>query len=618
MSTYSGPKIGSGDNQTFVNVSAYKFVPIDDPVGLRKKWLPLCKSLELKGTILLSDEGMNMFVAGSKQGIETLLAEMASDPRFDDLPVKKSFSDYQPFNRMLIRLKKEIISMGVPSIRPSNRTSPKISAAKLKQWLDEGKDLTLLDTRNDYEIEIGTFKDAVAIGIDHFRQFPEATKELDESVKKKPVVMFCTGGIRCEKAGPLMEEQGFEEVYQLDGGILRYFEEVGGEHYDGECFVFDQRVAVDANLQETGTTQCYACQAVLTVEDQQSELYDPPNSCPRCYLPPDEKLQLLLAKRNEQIRAATTPLPGAEPYNNVRPVNVSLKFDRWKCLDMFLKLHGHVEDGYWENEFELGRIVYKDQPMQPDDVVRAGYHIEHLLPQTTEPAVSNDIEFIFEDEAIAVINKPAPLPMHPGGRFNRNTLNNFLDLIYEDCQMRITHRLDANTTGVVVYAKKRSFANAILPQFKEGTVSKTYLALVNGEPGEDSFSCDASIGKEPDRAGSRTIDDKGDEAITEFEVIERREGQTLLACTPKTGRTNQIRLHLAHLGFPIVGDPVYGPAESRSATQTISIDSDPMCLHAWKLSINHPQSGERIEFIAAQPHWTEGFSLSKTDRPSLQ
>lgn len=604
MSQPSAPQPSSdAKSGSFVNVSAYKFIPIDDPAGLKSKWLPLCKSLELKGTILLSDEGMNMFVAGKAESIEQLIAEISADDRFNDLPIKKSFSDYQPFNRMLIRLKKEIISMGIPAIVPSSKTSPKISAAQLKQWLDEGKDLTLLDTRNDYEVDIGTFKDAVPIGIDHFRQFPEATKQLDDDVKKKPLVMFCTGGIRCEKAGPLMEEQGFEEVYQLDGGILRYFEDVGGEHYDGECFVFDQRVAVDPALNETGTTQCYACQAVLTEEDQQSPLYDPPNSCSKCYLPPDEKLQLRLQERNIEIRSATNPLPGSEPYNNVRPVNVPLKYDQRKCLDMFLEMHGHVEDGYWQNEFKLGRIVYKGQPIAADAIIRSGFRIEHLIPHTTEPAVSNEIDFLFEDDAIAVLNKPASLPMHAGGRFNRNTLNHFLDLVYEDCQMRIVHRLDANTTGVVVYAKKRSVANALLPQFKNGTVEKEYLALVDGSPEMDEFSCDAPIGKEPDRAGTRLVDAEGDSALTEFEVLSRYEGATLLRCRPKTGRTNQIRIHLAHLGFPIVGDPAYGREETRRATQTLDLDSPPMCLHAAKLTIDHPVSADRVSFEAPKPKW---------------
>lgn len=270
---------------------------------------------------------------------------------------------------------------------------------------------------------------------------------------------------------------------------------------------------------------------------------------------------------------------------------------------MFLTLHGHVEDGYWEKEFELGRIVYKGSPMSPDAIVRSGNRIEHLLPQTTEPPVSNEVDFLFEDDAIAVLNKPAPLAMHPGGRFNRNTLNHFLDLTYEDCQMRITHRLDANTTGVVVYAKKRTIANLILPQFKNGTVDKIYLALVAGSPEEDSFSCDTSIGREADRAGTRIVDADGDNALTEFEALDRRADQTLILCRPKTGRTNQIRIHLSHLGFPIVGDPAYGREEDRSETQTIDLSSQPMCLHAWKLSIDHPVSGDRMQFEAKRPEW---------------
>jgi len=304
-----------------------------------------------------------------------------------------------------------------------------------------------------------------------------------------------------------------------------------------------------------------------------------------------------------QIRSATEPLPGAEPYNNIRPVNVSLKFDRWKCLEMFLELHGHVEEGYWQKEFELGRIVYKGNPMDPSDVVRSGFRVEHLLPQTTEPAVSTDVKFLFEDESIVVLHKPAPLPMHPGGRFNRNTLNHFLDLIYEDCQMRITHRLDANTSGVVLYAKKRAIANKLLPQFKNRTVEKTYCALVQGSPAEDMFSCDASIGREPNKAGTRTVDADGDDALTDFEVVDSTDDQTLLICRPKTGRTNQIRIHLAHLGLPIIGDPLYGPAATRQATQTLALDSPPMCLHAWKLAIDHPVSEQRMTFEAPRPQW---------------
>jgi len=353
----------ASDLPSFCNISAYKFVPVDNIAELKASWLPICKAKGLKGTILLSSEGINMFLAGDEREIDSLLELIQRDSRFANLPVKKSFSDYQPFNRMLIRLKKEIISMGVEEIQPSAKTSPKISATQLKQWLDEGKELTLLDVRNDYEIEIGTFDEAVDLDIDHFREFPAAMKKLDDAAKEKPVVMFCTGGIRCEKAGPLMQQQGFEEVYQLDGGILRYFEEVGGAHYDGECFVFDQRVAVDPQLKETPTTQCYACQAVITETDQQSDLYDPPHACPNCFRKEDEKLGGLLDSRATQLQDATSQLPGSIPYNNVRPVNVPLRHDNQTCLEMFEQMHSHVESGYWKSEFENGLIHYKDKPI---------------------------------------------------------------------------------------------------------------------------------------------------------------------------------------------------------------------------------------------------------------
>ena len=205
----------------FVNISAYKFVDLDNLADRKSKLRPMCQSLGLKGTILLSLEGINMFLAGTREAIDEFMSHIGDQPEFEGILVKESLSDHQPFSRMLVRIKKEIISMGVEAIRPRQKTSPKISATQLKQWLDDGKELTLLDVRNDYEIEVGTFENAVPVGVDHFRKFPEATKQLPDSMKQKPVVMFCTGGIRCEKAGPYMEEEGFNEIYQLDGGILK-------------------------------------------------------------------------------------------------------------------------------------------------------------------------------------------------------------------------------------------------------------------------------------------------------------------------------------------------------------------------------------------------------------
>lgn len=598
-------------NDTFVNISAYKFVPIADPAAVKADLLPLCRSLELKGTILVSLEGINMFVAGTRAAIDRYLEHLKNYPDFDGLPIKESLSDHQPFSRMLVRLKKEIISMGVETINPALKTSPKLKAAELKKWLDDGKDITLLDVRNDYEVEVGTFQTATPIGVDHFRKFPEAIASLPPETKQKPVVMFCTGGIRCEKAGPLMQEHGFEHVYQLDGGILRYFEEVGGDHYDGDCFVFDKRVAVDPALAETDAQQCYACQTVLTAADQKSDHYRPPHSCPHCFQTPAEKIAAAALQRTTALRAALDPLPGSVAYDNVRPMNVPLRYDQKPVIDFLVGMHANLDEAFWQQRLDDGRITYKEKPINADTIIRSGWRIEHLTPQSTEPAVNPNVTILFEDEALVAVQKPAPLPMHPCGRFNRNTLGYFLGLVYNEHQLRQTHRLDANTTGVVVYATKKRHAQAIFPQFQNATVEKTYLARVVGSCPEDHFQCDVPVSIEPSTGGTRTVSSFGRSALTTFEVIQRfDDGTSLVICRPKTGRTNQIRLHLSHLGFPIQGDRAYGADAESEATQTLSLDDPPMCLHAWKIKLDHPETGARIEFEAPRPEWAAALPLS--------
>ena len=266
-----------------LNIAAYKFTPLTELGARRERLRRFCLGLKLRGTILLSPEGINLFVAGQQQAVERLLNELQYDVEIGHLEVKESYSDHQPFNRMLVRLKKEIIAFGVDGIDPCSAPSRKVSPQTLKQWLDEGRPCTLLDVRNDYEVRLGTFDNAVPIGLDHFRNFPAAVEQLEGRLPDQPIVMFCTGGIRCEKAGPYMEQAGFRDVFQLEGGILKYFEQCGGQHYDGECFVFDKRTALDADLQETATTLCYACQSPLTPAEQQSPHYVPSESCPYCY-----------------------------------------------------------------------------------------------------------------------------------------------------------------------------------------------------------------------------------------------------------------------------------------------------------------------------------------------
>ena len=220
---------------------------------------------------------------------------------------------------MIVKIKQEIIAFGDDNIAPVRYTSQKIAAKELKRQLESDAPPVLLDVRNDYETKLGTFENAVKLPIDHFRQFPHAVQQLPDELRARPIVMFCTGGIRCEKAGPYMERLGFSQVMQLDGGILKYFEECQNAHYEGECFVFDQRVAVDHSLHETETTQCYRCQEPLTVEDQAQQTYEPGVSCPFCFEAPEDRHAKLLSKRQAEIANVTDPLPGSVPYTNRRP-----------------------------------------------------------------------------------------------------------------------------------------------------------------------------------------------------------------------------------------------------------------------------------------------------------
>ena len=589
---------------SYVNVSAYKFVNLDNLTQRRAELLELCNQHELRGTILLSHEGINAFVAGTRDNVDAVLDFLESQTEYSGLPVKESLSDEQPFTRMLVRIKKEIIAFGVDGIAPQQRTSPKLKPQQLKEWLDEGKEVTLLDVRNDYEVDLGTFDSALPIGVNNFREFPDAVADLDSDLKNKTIVMFCTGGIRCEKAGPFMQREGFENVYQLDGGILKYFEDCGGKHYDGECFVFDKRVAVDAELNETSTVQCYACQHPLTDDDQQSKHYVVGKKCPHCANREVEAMEIRLRRRNEQLAEAINPLPGSTPYDNHRPLNVPLKFDGQGVADFLAAYHPHVDADYWGSEITSGRILYKDQPVDSDLQVWAGQRLVHLLQGTVEPDVNGDIKVIYEDDEIIVVDKPAPIAMHPCGRFNRNSLSYILNAVYTGEKIRMTHRLDANTTGVVTFARKRQSAQAIQNQFVNGSVEKVYLAAVHGHPDGDTFDCDAAIAGAPGKGGIRIPDKDGLPALTDFQVLSRNaDGTSLIECRPRTGRTNQIRIHLWSLGFPIVNDPTYLPDSKLGNNQTLPLGHPNMCLHALRLTFAHPTSGAPQTFSTDLPTW---------------
>ncbi|RTL38020.1 MAG: sulfurtransferase [Candidatus Melainabacteria bacterium] len=247
-----------------LNVAAYKFIGIPDREKLQPILQEKCEQLKLKGTILLADEGINLTLAGGEAPVRAFLSYLATDEifahRFNDLEIKESFSEHQPFGKMVVRMPKEIITMRHPMIRPESGRAATIEPKTLKKWLaqghdDGGREVVLLDTRNNYEVKVGTFEGAIDFDIVNFSQFPECVQESlakeENPLKEKTIVTFCTGGIRCEKAALYMNELNLPNVYQLHGGILNYFEQVGGDHWNGECFVFDERVAVDPQLKPT-------------------------------------------------------------------------------------------------------------------------------------------------------------------------------------------------------------------------------------------------------------------------------------------------------------------------------------------------------------------------------
>ena len=265
-----------------MNIAGYRFVDLDDRDELQAMLRSLCLDLGLKGTVLLAPEGINFFLAGNQTSIEQFTQVLDKDERFAAIPLKVSYTEYQPFNRMNVRKKNEIISVGLDHIRPADFTGEELEPRDFKAMLDAGEPVHVLDTRNDYELRVGTFENAIDLDIRTFRAFPEAIQRLPESMKDEPVVMFCTGGIRCEKASAIMMEAGFTNVKQLKGGVLGYFEQVGGDHWNGDCFVFDQRVAVNPSLDETEVVVCFACREPLSKEEQTSPDYVIGMSCPYC------------------------------------------------------------------------------------------------------------------------------------------------------------------------------------------------------------------------------------------------------------------------------------------------------------------------------------------------
>ena len=243
-----------------LNISTYKFVPLADTLALRDTLSERALALNLKGTILLAEEGINLFLAGPAPAVRSFISQLQTDARFADIAPKESWSATQPFRKMLVKVKGEIIRMNHPAIQPAQGRAPAVDAQTVKRWLDQGHDdlgrpVVTLDTRNTYEVDEGTFAGAMDWRLNKFTEFPEALQAHKAELADKTVISFCTGGIRCEKAAIYMRESGLPHVYQLEGGILKYFEETGGAHFEGGCFVFDERRALGADLSTVGIAE---------------------------------------------------------------------------------------------------------------------------------------------------------------------------------------------------------------------------------------------------------------------------------------------------------------------------------------------------------------------------
>ncbi|MEH6687656.1 MAG: rhodanese-related sulfurtransferase [Halopseudomonas sabulinigri] len=306
-----------------VVVALYKFVSLEDYQALRQPLLDTLTANGVKGSLLLAREGINGTVAGPRAGMETVLAWLRSDPRLSDLDHKESLCDEMPFYRTKVKLKKEIVTLGVDGVSPTKRVGTYVEPQDWNALISD-PEVLLIDTRNDYEVSIGSFQGAVDPKTKTFREFPEYVKAHYDPAKHKKVAMFCTGGIRCEKASSYMLEEGFDEVFHLKGGILKYFEEVPSEQsmWDGECFVFDNRVTVRHDLAPGSFDQCHACRHPVSAEDMASVLYEEGISCARCYDSLPEKTRQRAIERQRQITLAKVrnqPHPIGQPQHLASP-----------------------------------------------------------------------------------------------------------------------------------------------------------------------------------------------------------------------------------------------------------------------------------------------------------
>ncbi len=319
----------------------------------------------------------------------------------------------------------------------------------------------------------------------------------------------------------------------------------------------------------------------------------------------DRLMQRVLDERNAAIRQATCPLPGSKPYDNLRPINIPARLDGRTLLECVVEMYPQIESQQWQEWFRLGHILLGQRPARMHRVVRGGEQFWHLFPDTVEPDVNGNVRVIWEDQTLVAISKPAPLAVHPCGRFNRNTLTALLEEVYRRNSLRLVHRIDANTTGVMLLARSKPIATSLREAFANNRIRKRYLVRLLGHPNQDRFDCHLSIGRYRHSAGARMTDPNGLEARTDFRLLARLpDGTSIAEANPYHGRTNQIRIHLWSMGMPVCGDPTYLPNGRVASRQTLTTRCPPMCLHAWSITFTQPRQRHPMTLTAEPPAWT--------------
>ena len=317
----------------------------------------------------------------------------------------------------------------------------------------------------------------------------------------------------------------------------------------------------------------------------------------------------------QAICELTTPLPGSIPYENRREIRIKERYDCRSLEAVLITQFPHIGIDYWKRMVRKQKLLLNGCPAKMEAVVRAGNILTHITPNTIEPTVNNNLGVIYEDQFVIAVDKPAPLPVHPSGRYNKNTLISFLNTAQSGIEFRIVHRLDADTTGILILAKSKMVARHLRNQFDKHEISKTYLALVAPVPQQNHFSCNASISPDPDSMGARKIKSSTLSSCTDFEVVNKFPDHTaLLKIDPRTGRTNQIRLHLQYLGHPVVGDRIYGAPNS--TTHNSCAPNSCLHLHSSTIQFRHPETETLVELRAPAPDWLRILQLQKSKNRS--